>query len=172
MINQVFSLVRLLQSNTDPRQIALGAVLGLFFGFTPSGQTHLIILILLFFFLKINRAAAILVFPLAKLLYLTILWTLADQIGFFLLTASPVPHSVWVFTTHAPVLALLQLDHTLVLGGMVLAALIGIPVFIGVMWAVYAYRATFAEKIGRWNVVKALQSASVIKWFADRWGKS
>ncbi len=171
MINQVIRLARLLQSNTDPRQIALGAVLGLFFGFTPSDQTHLIILVLLFFFLKINRAAAMLVYPIAKLIYLLGLWKVADQTGYYLLTASPVPQAAWSFVTHAPVLALLRFDHTLVLGGMALALAAGIPLFIGVMWAVYAYRASMAEKVGRWNLVKGLQGLSLVKWFADRWGK-
>ena len=171
MLNQVVSLARLLQSNTDPRQIAFGAVLGLFFGFTPSGQTHLIVLVLLFFLLKINRGAAMLTFVPAKLIYLTLLWPLADRLGYYLLTDSPVPARVWSFAVQAPVLALLRLDHTLVLGGMTLAAAAGVPVFIGVMWAVHAYRASFAERVGRWNAVKALQGFSIVKWFVDRWGK-
>lgn len=171
MLSQIVRLAKLLQSNTDPRQIAFGAVLGLFFGFTPSGQTHLIILVLLFFFLKINRAAAMLVFAPAKLIYLTLLWPVADRLGYYLLTDSPVPGSVWAFAVHAPVLALLRLDHTLVLGGMLLAAAAGIPLFILVMWAVHAYRASFAERVGRWNLVKALQGFSLFKWFADRWSK-
>lgn len=171
MIKQVFNLAKLLQSNTDPAQIALGAVLGLFFGFTPSHQTHLILLVLLFFFLKINRGAAMLVFPVAKLIYLVGLWQIADQVGYYLLTESPVPAAAWSFVIHAPVLALLRLDHTLILGGMTLAAVIGVPVFIVVMSAVYAYRATFAEKVGRWNVVKMLQGLVFVKWFSDRWGK-
>lgn len=171
MIRQVIRLARLLQSNTDPRQIALGAVLGLFFGFTPSDQTHLIVLVLLFFFLKINRAAALLVYPFAKLIYFFGLWNVADRVGYYLLTDSPVPHGVWSFVTHAPVLALLRLDHTLVLGGMALATIAGIPFFIGVVWAVYAYRASMAEKVGRWNVLKGLQGLSFVKWFLDRWGK-
>lgn len=171
MIRQIFHLARLLQSNTDPRHIALGAVLGLFFGFTPSNQTHLIILVLLFFFLKINRAAAMLVYPLAKLIYFFGLWKVADRIGYSLLTASPVPHDVWSFVTHAPVLALLRFDHTLVLGGMSLALMTGIPLFIGVVWAVQVYRASFAERVGRWNLVKALQGMTLVKWFVDRWGK-
>ena len=171
MLKQTIQLVRLLQSNVDPRQIAFGAVLGLFFGFTPSGQTHLILLALLFFFLKINRAAAILIFAPAKLIYLTLLWPLADRLGFYLLTASPIPAEAWSFAIHAPVLALLRWDHTLVLGGMVLAAAAGVPVFIVVMWAVYAYRASMAERVGRWNLIKALRGFSVVKWFADRWGK-
>ena len=171
MVNQVISLARLLQSNTDPRQIAFGAVLGLFFGLTPANQTHLIVLFLLFFLLKINRGAAMLVCPVAKLAYLAGLWSVADRIGFYLLTGSAVPAAVWSWIFHAPVLALLRWDHTLVLGGMALAAAAGVPLFIAVMWAVYAYRASVAEQVGRWNVLKALQGFAVIRWFAERWGK-
>jgi uncharacterized protein (TIGR03546 family) len=171
VIKQTIRLFQVLQSNTHPAEIALGAVLGLYFGLTPSNQTHLIILVLLFFFLKVNRAAAILVFPLAKLVYLAGGWSLADGIGFALLTSPSVPSGLWAFVTHSPVLALLRLDHTLVLGGMVLATAAGIPVFLAVVWAVMAYRASFAEKVSRWNVIKALRGLGLIKWFSDRWSK-
>lgn len=171
MIQQVIGLVKALQSNTDPRQIALGAVLGLFFGLTPSGQTHLIFLVLLFFFLKINRAAAMVVFAPAKLLYYLWLWPVADQIGYRLLTHPALPDGFWNFVTQAPVLALWRFDHTLVLGGVLLAAAASVPVFIMTLWAVYAYRASVAEKVGRWNVLRGLQSFSLFKWFFDRWGK-
>jgi uncharacterized protein (TIGR03546 family) len=169
MINQIISLAKVLQSNTNPSEIALGAVLGLFFGFTPSNQTHLILLVLLFFFLKINRATAMLVFPIAKLMYLVGAWSFADQIGYYLLTASPVPASIWSFVMNAPVLALLRWDHTLVIGGMAIALALSIPVYLAAIWGVHTYRATLAERVARWNVVKSLQSISLVKWFSDRW---
>jgi uncharacterized protein (TIGR03546 family) len=171
VIKQTIRLFQALQSNTHPAEIALGAVLGLYFGLTPSNQTHLIILVLLFFFLRVNRAAALLVFPVAKLIYLAGAWNFADRIGFALLTSPSIPAGVWSFVTHAPVLALLKLDHTLVLGGMLLASAAAVPVFLAVVWAVLAYRASFAEKVSRWNVLKALRGFALVKWFADRWSK-
>ncbi len=172
MIHQIFSLVKLLQSNTDPHEIALGAVLGLLFGLTPTNQTHLILLVLIFFFFKINRAAALLVFPIAKLFYLVGVWSVADRVGYYLLTASPVPASAWSFINHAPVLALLKWDHTLVLGGMLISLVLSLPVYAAAIWGVHTYRATVAERFARWNVVKSLQSISFIKWFMDRWNRS
>ncbi len=171
MIGQTIRLFSLLQSNTHPAEIALGAVLGLYFGLTPSNQTHLILLILLFFVLKINRGMALIVFPAAKLVYLAGAWSAADGLGYWLLTSPSIPTGVWAFVTHAPVLALLRLDHTLVLGGMLLATAAGVPVFLAVVWAVLAYRASFAEKVGRWNVLKALRGFALVKWFSDRWSK-
>lgn len=171
VINPVIRLFKVLQSNTHPAEVALGAVLGLFFGLTPSGQTHLIVLGLLFFFLRINRGAALLVFPIAKTAYLMGVWSVADRVGYALLTSPAIPSEIWSFVIQAPVLALLRLDHTLVLGGMALATAAGVPLFLAVVWAVLAYRATFAEKIGRWNVVKALRGFALVKWFADRWSR-
>jgi uncharacterized protein (TIGR03546 family) len=171
MIGQTINLFKLLQSNTHPAEIALGAVLGAYFGLTPSNQTHLILLVLLFFFLKINRVMALLTFPIFKLIYLVGAWTAADRLGYWLLTHSSIPSGFWSFVTQAPLLALLKFDHTLVLGGFLLASAAAVPVFLMVTWAVLAYRATFAEKISRWNVVKALRGMGLVKWFLDRGNK-
>lgn len=171
MFGPVLNLFKLLQSNTHPAEIALGAVLGAYFGLTPSNQTHLILLVLLFFFLKINRVMALLTFPIFKLIYLAGAWTAADRLGYWLLTQPSIPSGIWAFATHAPLLALLKLDHTLVLGGMLLATAAAVPVFLLVTWAVLAYRATLAEKISRWNVIKALHGMSLVKWFLDRGSK-
>lgn len=171
MLGQTVRLLQALQSNTHPAEIALGAVLGLYLGLTPSDQTHLIILVLLFFFLKINRGMALLIFPVAKLIYLAGAWSVADRLGYWLLTLPSLPQGFWSFMTQTPVLALLKLNHTLILGGMVIATIAAIPVFLAVVWAVTAYRATLAEKIGRSNLIKALRGMSLIKWFFDHGNK-
>lgn len=172
MIRSVVSLIRNLQSNASPTEVASGAVLSLYIGFTPWSGSHQLFLFLLFFFLKINRTAALLLLPLMKLIYLLGLSYLADTAGFYLLTEVPALAGFWSWVTHAPVLAYLNLNQTVVLGGFVIALVLSVPFYFLMCWLIGLYRRSLGQKVARWKVTRWLNGLGIVKWISAWWPKA
>jgi len=171
MIRPVIKLIRALQSNAAPGEIASGAALSLYFGLTPLNHTHVIFLVLAFLFFKINRATTIVCFPLVKLLYVLGLSHAADGVGHFLLVECALLKPFWTWFTHAPILSYLDFHYTLVLGGFVLAALLTVPVYLAVIKGVHAYRHGLREKINNWGLLKWFKGLTIFKWIYSWWPK-
>ena len=169
MIRPVIKLIRVLQSNAHPGEIASGVVLSLYFGLTPLNHTHVLFLILVFMFFKINRAATLVFLPLVKLFYYLGLIHVADALGAFLLVQCAFLEPFWTWFTHAPVFSYLDFHYTLVLGGFALAALLSFPVYLGIIKGVNAYRSGLREKINNWGFLKWIRGLSIFKWIYSWW---
>ncbi|MFT5207594.1 MAG: hypothetical protein ACI9CF_001350 [Candidatus Omnitrophota bacterium] len=165
MIKPVFKLIQALQGNVNPKEIAAGAAYSLYLGLVPWESTHIIILFLLLFVFKINRAAALVLLPLIKLFDALGLYILADQLGYWLLTQEALK-GMWACLTNAPILALMNLNHTRVLGGLVLATLLAPVLFWLAIKGVHAYRNGLKERMGKWKVVQVFMSMRFVKLIA------
>ncbi len=172
MIRSVVGLIRNLQSNASPAEVALGGVLSLYIGFTPWSGSHQLFLFLLFFLLKINRAATLLLLPLMKLITLLGLSYLADTVGFYLLTEVPVLAGFWAWVTRAPVLAYLNLNQTVVLGGFVIALALSLPFYFLICWLIGLYRRSLGQKIAQWKMTRWLNGLGIVKWISSWWPKA
>ena len=171
MIRPIIKLIRTLQSNANPHEVAAGGALGLYFGFTPLNHTHVIFLILAFIFFKINRAATILLLPLYKLLYILGVVYLADGIGSFLLIECEFLTPFWSWFVHAPVLAYLDFHYTLVLGGIVLALVFTVPVYWLILKGVEAYRVRYRDRLNNWRVTQWFKGLTISRWLFSWWPK-
>jgi len=60
MFRQILGLIRVMHSDTDPRQISLGFALGMIPGFTLLTSPHNLIVLLAILFIRINIGAAML----------------------------------------------------------------------------------------------------------------
>ncbi len=128
-INIPARIISILQLNITPRQVAWGVCLGLFLGFIPLNGPMALLLFVFFFVFKINRFSTIIVLPLFKMLYLLGAWKLADFLGGFLLVQAGYLTGFWRIVINLPILALLDLNNTLVAGGLGLSLLLFIPVY-------------------------------------------
>lgn len=171
MIRPVINLIKALQSNVSPGEIAAGAAMGVFFGFTPMNRTHVIFLVLAFFLFRINRAACVLTIPLYKLAYYLGVVNLADGLGNYLLLRADFLTPFWTWITNAPVLAYLELNHTLVLGGLIISLLLSLPVYVLCVQLVLEYRARLRTKMANWKVVQWAQKLTLVRWAASWWPK-
>ena len=149
-------IVRLFDSNSSPSEVAAGVCLGMFMGFIPLNGPMAILLFACFFLFKINRLAAMLVLPLFKLFYVLGVYALADSLGGFLLINSEFLAGFWRIVTHMPVLALLDLNNTLVSGGLTIGIILCAPVYI------------FAKKgilVIREKYFAGIKNSKFVKWF-------
>ena len=128
-LNLPAKIIGILEANITPREIALGVCLGMFLGFTPLNGTTALVLALFFFIFKINRMSTLLTLPVFKTLYLLGMSKLGDGIGLYFLEKAKYLAGFWRLVTNLPVVAYLDINRTTVAGGIILSAILSIPVY-------------------------------------------
>ena len=152
-INLPVRIVRLFTSNVAPSEVAAGVCLGMCMGFIPLNGPMAIVLFVCFFVFKINRLAAMLVLPVFKLLYILGVSSLADMLGGVLLIKAGFLTPAWNILTHLPVLALLDLNNTLVAGGLAISAILCFPVYAGSQKGIVVLREKYFDRIKKSKLV-------------------
>lgn len=122
-------IIGILEANISPREIAFGVCLGMFFGFTPLNGTTAFLLAICFFVFKVNRMATVLTLPVFKTLYILGMSKMADGLGTYLLEKADYLYGFWRIITNLPIIAYVDINRTTVAGGLVLSALLSIPVY-------------------------------------------
>ncbi len=156
-------LVKLLSSNVSPDEIAAGFCLGIFFGFIPLNGSMTIFLVIGFFVFKINRLATLLILPLFKLLYVLGISALTDKLGGYLLLDLNWLTSFWEIIVGLPVFALMDLNNTLVCGGLALSVVLSLPVFFISRKAVIVFRGKYLENMKNSKAYKLLMKIPLVK---------
>lgn len=161
------SLVRTLHSEGTPAQIALGFTLGAALGLTPIVSAHNLGILALLAILNVSFAAGMLAWavfvPIGFLLD-----PVFDRIGQQLLLETPALQPLWTRLDNTPVLALANLDNTVVVGSLAGWLLLTIPIFFAARIAVLSYRATLGERVRRsriYTAVAASRAYNVYRWF-------
>ena len=72
-----------------------------------------------------------------------------DWIGRTLLLGTPALQPLWTALYNVPVVPLTNFNNTIVLGSLVFAAILWLPLFLATRWGVVRYRATVAERVKR-----------------------
>ena len=161
------SLVRTLHSEGTPAQIALGFALGAALGLTPLVSAHNLVVLALLAVLNVSFAAGMLAWavfvPIGFLLD-----PVFDRIGRHLLLEIPSLQPFWTRLDNTPVLALANLDNTVVVGSLVGWMILTIPIFVAARLGVISYRATLGERVRRtriYSAVSASRAYNVYRWF-------
>ncbi len=128
-VNLPLKIINILEGNVSPREIAAGACLGVFLGFIPLNGPMAFILAVFFFVFKINRVAALLTLPLFKSMYFFGMYKLADTAGTYILDKTDYLAGFWRQVTHLPVVAYLDINNTLIAGGLAISTALSIPVY-------------------------------------------
>jgi uncharacterized protein (TIGR03546 family) len=129
-INIPARILNFLEFNITPGEIAGGVCLGMFLGFIPLNGPMALLLFIFFFVFKINRFSTAITLPLFKLLYALGASALTDRIGGYLLIDADYLTGFWSFVTRLPILALLDLNNTLITGGLALSIILCAPVYL------------------------------------------
>jgi|GEM_PF-563328 len=148
-------IMNILNANISPREIAFGVCLALFLGFTPLNGTTALLLALFFFIFKINRAATLLTLPVFKMIYIAGASKLCDGIGTYLLEKADILTGLWSFLTHLPVIAYVDLNRTTVVGGLLLSAVLSVPLYFISKMAAVSILAAYSKK---------MQNSAFSKW--------
>lgn len=149
-------ILKLLEANIAPSEIAAGVCMGMFLGFIPLYGPMTIVLVICFFLFKLNKLSVLLSLPVFKLLYILGFYKLADFLGGILLIDAGFLVGFWRWVTGLPIIAYLGIGNTLVTGGLVLSGILCAPVYFGLKRLTILMREKYAEKI---------TNLAIVKWF-------
>lgn len=159
LVKMIQSLFGALHSEGTPGQLAAGIALGSILGLTPLVNVHNAIVFGALMLLNVSFAGGMLAWALFVPIGF-LLDPLFDWIGHSLLLA-PSLRGLWTALYNMPVVPLTNFNNTIVLGSLVFALAMLLPLFFTTRWAVTRYRATVGERVRRSKFYKAVMGSKV-----------
>jgi uncharacterized protein (TIGR03546 family) len=153
-------LVKTLNSDGTPGQVAVGIALGSALGLTPLVNLHNLLIIAGVFLLNVSFPAAMLGWIFfAPIGFLLDPWF--DAIGRALLadTAALVP--MWTTLYNMPVVPLSNYNNTVVLGSLIGWVVLVVPIFYGARWGVGLYRAKVLPRLLETRLFKVVRASKL-----------
>ena len=148
LLKLIQSLIKTLHSEGTPGQVAAGLALGAILGLTPLWNLHNAVVLALIMVLNVSFLGAMMGWALSVPVGF-LLDPAFDWIGRTLLLDTPALRPLWTALYNAPVVPLTNFNNTVVLGSVVFAAVVWLPLFFASRWGVARYRATVAERVKR-----------------------
>lgn len=151
-------ILKVLQEDSSPVQIAFGAVLGVFFGMVPGLLMKCLIFVLIMI-LQVNIGAAL---ASAAVFALIGFFTdpLSDKLGYFILNAEAlVP--LWTVLYNTPLVPFTKFNNTIVMGNIFLSFIFFAPVYLFSNRFLNYYRRNWRDKVAKWKIVKLLTASSL-----------
>jgi len=161
------SLVKTLHSEGTPTQIAAGFAIGASLGLTPLMNAHNLVVIVALALLNVSFGSGLLAMALFAPLGF-ILDPLFDRIGHALLVSNAGMRPFWERLDNTPVLALTNLNNTVVLGSVIVWLVLLVPIFFAARYGVIHYRETVGERLRQtriYHTIVASQAYNVYRWF-------
>ena len=157
LVNIPARILSILHLNISPAEVAGGVCLGMFLGFIPLNGPMAFLLLIFFFLFKVNRFSTVITLPLFKLLYLFGVSSLTERIGGYLLLDAKFLTGFWKLVINLPVLAWVDLNNTLVSGGLALSIILCFPVYLLSKFIYIKFIAPHINKIQELKFVKRIK---------------
>lgn len=164
LLKQIFSLIKLLNSDTGSNQIAAGIACGLILGFAPVFSLQTIFVIFVLFFFRIQIGAA----TLSAFFFAFIAWIL-DPIHHFVGSAVLETESLKPLFTemyNMPLVPLTRFYNSIVMGSGLVAIVLAVPIFILSKILIMKYRQLIVARFKSTKLWKLMQATSFYKWYA------
>ncbi len=164
ILKQIFSLLKLLNSDKGENQIAAGIACGLVLGFAPVFSLQTLLIFILLFFLRIQIGAAFAsAFFFALIAY--IFDPVFDRVGGLILELDFLSG---MFTTlyNLPIVPFTKFYNSVVMGAGVVSLLLFPVVFIFAKKLIVKYRVTVVARFERTKFWKAIKATGLYKWYA------
>lgn len=164
LLQQLFGLIKLLNSETGTNQISWGIAAGFVLGMSPIISLQSIVIFLLILIFRIQAGAAFIsAFFFGFVAY--ILDPLTAAIGAAVLE-SPSLKSLFTTLYNMPIVPLTRFNNSIVMGSGVLAIILMPFVYFGARLFVVKYRETIVSKYKNTALWKAFEATRIYKWYA------
>ncbi len=153
------SLIKALNSDGTPGQVAAGMALGLAFGLTPLMSLHNLVVLAVAMLTTVSFPGTMLGWGIAVPLGF-MLDPLFDRIGLALLTNDALaPLFVWIVNT--PVISLSRLNNSITLGSLVFWLLALVPCYFAFRALVKRYREKVFDRLAQMRVFQVIKASKV-----------
>jgi uncharacterized protein (TIGR03546 family) len=153
-------LVKTLNSEGTPSQIAAGMALGSVLGLTPLLNLHNLVMLGVIMIFNVSFPGAMLGWALAIPAGFA-LDPVFDWLGRALLLGTPALTPLWTSLANTPVVPLTNFNNTVVLGSLVAWLVLAIPIYFLSRWGVGRYRATLYPKLQKSRVFQAVTASKL-----------
>jgi len=157
-------LVKALNSEGTPGQVAAGIAIGSVLGLTPLMNLHNLVLFGIAMLLNVSFAGVMLGWALFVPFGFA-LDPVFDAIGTKLLFQTPGLDPAWTGLYNAPIVPYTNFNNTVVLGSFVGWMVLSIPIFFAARWGVSRYRATLLERLRRTKLFKAVAASKLYNFY-------
>lgn len=164
ILKQIFSLLKVLNSDTGENQIAAGVACGLILGFAPMFSLQTLLVFVLIFFLRIQVGAAFAsAFFFAMVAY--VFDPVFDSVGMIILEMSTLKG---IFTTlyNLPIIPFTKFYNSVVMGAGVTSIVLAPIIFLLSKMLIVKYRTKVLEKFQETKFWKAVKATGFYKWYA------
>lgn len=156
----VQSLIKALNSEGTPGQVAMGIAVGSALGLTPILNLHTLLVVAAIALFNLSVPGAIVGWLLAVPVGF-LLDPAFDQIGQWLLVDVLPLVPVWTAIYNTPVIALARLNNSVVLGSLVGWAVLLVPIFFLGRWGVGQYRAKVYPHLVKSKMFRAVRASKL-----------
>lgn len=159
MLTMLAKLLKALNSESAPWQIALALALSMIIGFTPLWSLHNLVILLLAMIIRVNLSAFFLGILVFTGLAMALVDTWAIELGEAVLTR-PDLQALWTELYAQDVWRMLAFNHTLTLGGLCIAVIAFIPVFLFSLIFVRVYRERVLNWVNKLKITQVLKAST------------
>jgi len=155
---------KILREGQTPGQIAGGFALGSILGLSPMLTLQGAVVWLVVFILDVNLSAALLSVTLFSLVAY-IFDPFFHWLGYQLLVNMDALTPAWTWLYNAPVAPLTRFNNTVVMGSLVCALALFLPVFVAMKRFVVAYRAHIHSRVEKWKIYRIVNRSAIVRWY-------
>jgi uncharacterized protein (TIGR03546 family) len=160
--------LKALVSASTPRQIAMAFSLGAFIGITPTNSALSILIIVFLFIFNINFSAGLISAGLFSL-FSHLLFPLAHKIGVFLLIKQTGLYQFWTTLYNLPLFPFFNFNNTIMLGSLIIAGLIQVPLYFFIKHCIIFYRKNLHEKLQKLKIIQTIKASFLGQWVFKLW---
>jgi uncharacterized protein (TIGR03546 family) len=160
IIKLVQGLVKALNSEGTPGQVAAGMAVGACLGLTPLMSLHNLLVVLAILFFRVSVPGAML----GWLIFTPVgflLDPIFDQVGRALLMDAGGLREVWATAYNTPVIALANPTNTIVVGSVVGWMVLAVPIFFLARFGVARYRTIIHARYRDARIFKAVRGSKI-----------
>ncbi|NQZ01662.1 MAG: TIGR03546 family protein [Bdellovibrionales bacterium] len=163
ILNQIFKLIKLLNSETGTNQIAAGIAAGFVMGMAPAFSLQTLLIFILIFLFRIQAGAAFVsAFFFAFIAYL--LDPVFHVMGFKILQIGSL-QGLYTTLFNMPIVPMTRFNNTVVMGAGVTSILLVPVIFLLSKILIAKYRKSVLERFKQTKFWKAVKATSFYKWY-------
>jgi uncharacterized protein (TIGR03546 family) len=164
-LNQLFKLIKILNSEKGAVALASGFALGMVLGFVPFNALIVVGLFFIFCLFRINGGAMFLSWAVFKIIVFP-LDPLFDRFGYWLLTGVPQLRPLWIQLYNTPIVPWTKFNNTIVAGSLVAGLLLFVPAIFLFKKLIEKYRESVVRRITQSKWMQLWKTTSVYKLYS------
>jgi uncharacterized protein (TIGR03546 family) len=163
VLSAIAKLLKVLNSDDNPAQVALALVFALIMGLTPLMSPHNILILLLVLVIRVNLSFFILGFALFSGLAYA-LDPISVRLGADILQAASL-EGLWTSLYQSSFWRFMAYNNTLVMGSFCLSLILALPIYWAAVWTITRYREKVRAKLAQTRLMLFVKSTRLFELY-------